>query len=290
MSISESDQHWVAVLGAGVMGADLALDLAAHDYRVILKDLSEHQLTQARERIRQRYRFIRLMKREVMPMSCDELFSRIVFTTDFEGLDRVEVLIENITEDVAVKEQLYRELSPICPAGALVGINSSCISISQLASLMPRPERIVGMHFFNPVPLKPVVEVVRGEKTSAATLEEARRFLKTLGKTCVVVRDVPGYATNRVLMVMINECIWLVHDRVAEAADIDTIFRLGIAHKMGPLATADLIGLDTILRSLKVLYDGYQDAKYRPCPLLEKMVAAGSLGQKSGQGFFHYGT
>ena len=198
----------------------------------------------------------------------------------------VGIVVENVTEDFGVKEQVYAELKDACGGDVIFGVNTSCISITKIGSLMPNPRNVIGMHFLNPVPLKAFVEVVRGFHTTDETVNRTKEFLKRLGKTCVVVNDLPGFATNRVLMLMINECIWLVHDGVASAADVDTIFKQGFAHKMGPLATADLIGLDTILRSLLVLQGSYRDPKFRPCPLLCQMVEAGLWGQKSGKGFY----
>jgi 3-hydroxybutyryl-CoA dehydrogenase len=203
-------------------------------------------------------------------------------------LDGAFVVLENITESYDAKKELYGRLRDHCRADALVGVNTSCIPITRIGALMPAPENVIGMHFMNPSPLKQLVEVVRGYRTSDETIERTRDFLKSLHKTCVVVNDSPGFVTNRVLMPMINECVWLVQDNVAQPRDVDQIFKLGFGHKMGPLATADLIGLDTILDSLMVLYDSYNDPKYRPCPLLKKMVDAGVLGKKTGRGFFTY--
>jgi 3-hydroxybutyryl-CoA dehydrogenase len=155
---------------------------------------------------------------------------------------------------------------------------------------MPKPQNVIGMHFLNPAPLKSLVEVIRGNHTSDETVEITKRFLKSLDKNCILVNDYPGFVTNRVLMLTINECIWLVHDGVAPPTDIDTIFKEGFAHKMGPLATADLIGLDTVLNSLLILHESYNDIKFMPCPLLHNMVDAGQLGQKTGKGFFKYRT
>jgi 3-hydroxybutyryl-CoA dehydrogenase len=166
--------------------------------------------------------------------------------------------------------------------------NTSAISITRIASVTDRPDRVVGTHFMNPVPLMPVVEVIRGYHTSEATLETTRALLAAMGKQAIVVKDWPGFVSNRVLMLTLNEAIWLVQDGVARAEDVDAIFRGCFGHKMGPLATADLIGLDTILDSLEVLYDSYKDPKFRPCPLLAQMVAAGIRGRKSGAGFFTY--
>ena len=277
-----------AVIGAGVMGADIALDLSGHEYEVILKDLTDEFLEKARDYMKKTYNLVKLTKRDHFSSSFDALLSRIRFVTDYDGFHEVDIVVENITERFEAKKSLYAELQTVCRDDVLFGVNTSCISITRIGALMPQPENVIGMHFMNPVPLKPLVEVIRGHHTSDETLDRTRFFLKSLDKTCVVVNDSPGFASNRVLMITINESIWLVQDGVAQAKDVDTIFKLGFGHRMGPLATADLIGLDTILDSLMVLYESYNDPKFRPCPLLRKMVDAGLLGAKSGRGFFEY--
>jgi 3-hydroxybutyryl-CoA dehydrogenase len=278
----------IAVVGAGVMGSGLALDLACHCYRVILKDLTADRLKRAERAIRSSYQLVKLKRGESLSVTLDEILGRVKFATDYSEFRDAEIVIENITENFEVKRQVYEDLNRICRENVLFGVNTSCISITRIASLMSSPDNVIGMHFLNPVPLKALVEVIRGRQTSDMTLERTREFLLGLGKTIVVVNDFPGFVTNRVLMLTINESIWLVQDRVAEPKDIDKIFKLGFEHKMGPLATADLIGLDTILNSLLVLHDSYKDPKFRPCPLLQVMVDAGLLGQKSGKGFFEY--
>ena len=280
----------IGVVGAGVMGTDIALDLSCHNYQVILKDLTDQLLDKACERIRKQYRFLQMMKKDALSCSLSDVLSRITLVTNYEHFNDVSIVVENVTESFQVKEQVYRELKDACSDYVLFGVNTSCISITRIASQMPKPQNVIGMHFLNPVPVKSLVEVVRGYHTSDETVEMTKRFLKSLDKKCIVVNDSPGFVTNRVLMLTINECIWLVHDGVASPADIDTIFKEGFAHKMGPLATADLIGLDTILNSLLVLYESYKDNKFRPCPLLHNMVYAGLLGQKTGKGFFEYHT
>jgi 3-hydroxybutyryl-CoA dehydrogenase len=279
----------VAVVGAGVMGSDLALDLAINGYNVILKDLTDDHLVQARDRMRKTYSLVRMMRKGKLNQSLGELLDHIQCVTDYEAFSVASMVIENITENYEAKKTVYQELDGLCSDNVLYGIDTSCISITRLAALMSHPENVIGMHFMNPVPLKPLVEVIRGHHTSEETLTRTKAFLSQLHKTVVVVNDMPGFVTNRVLMPMINECIWLVADQVAHAKDVDRIFKMGFGHKMGPLATADLIGLDTILDSLLVLYESYNDSKYRPCPLLRKMVDAGQLGVKSRQGFFEYG-
>ncbi len=282
------DKENIAVIGGGTIGADVALDCAINNYYVLLKDLSDNMLERATKKIKNSYRFTKMMKKPEALLPLDEVMKRIKLTTDYNDFQEVDLVIENITEDYEAKEKVYLELREACRENVIYGVNTSCISITKIGALMPNPENVIGMHFMNPVPLSKLVEVVRGYHTSDETVEKTKSLVKNLNKTCVVVNDSPGFVTNRVLMLTINECIWLVHDQVAEPREIDTIFKLGFGHKMGPLATADLIGLDTILNSISVLYENYNDPKYRPCPLLRKMVDAGLLGKKSGQGFFKY--
>jgi 3-hydroxybutyryl-CoA dehydrogenase len=278
----------IAVIGAGTIGTDVALDLAINNFSVVLKDLSDDMLKKATERLKNNYRFTKLMKKAKSLPLFDEIMQRIKLTTDYNDFSEVNMVIENITEDFEAKKKLYLELRDVCRENTIYGVNTSCISITKIGALLPNPDKVIGMHFMNPVPLSELVEVVVGFHTTDETVDKVKRFIKNLHKTCVVVNDLPGFVTNRVLMLTINECIWLVHDQVAGPREIDMIFKLGFGHKMGPLATADLIGLDTILDSLSVLYENYNDTKYRPCPLLRKMVDAGLLGKKCERGFFKY--
>ncbi|GIP01031.1 3-hydroxybutyryl-CoA dehydrogenase [Paenibacillus lautus] len=278
----------VGVVGAGVMGSDVALDLACYGYEVVLKDINEDVLHQAKEKIKTDFRLLKLVKPQAKQLTVEDLLSRITFTTAYDDFARVQFVIENVTEEWELKKTVFTELSEVCAVQTTYAVNTSCISITKVGSLMPRPENVIGMHFMNPVPMKELVEVIRGEHTSDETVACGEEFLKSFDKVPVVVNDFPGFVTNRVLMLTINECVWTVQDGVAEPKDVDKIFRLGFGHKMGPLATCDLIGLDTILNSLLVLQDSYKDPKFRPCPLLVKMVDAGYLGKKSGKGFFDY--
>jgi 3-hydroxybutyryl-CoA dehydrogenase len=284
------NEKLIAVIGAGVIGSDVALDLSIHNYSVLLKDLSEEILEKAVDKINQNYRFTKMMKKPGSIPSIGEIHKRIKTTTDYKKFEQVNLVIENISEEFEAKKKVYQELKKVCRKDVIYGVNTSCIPITKIAALTPKPENVIGMHFMNPVPLSKLVEVVRGYDTSDETIEKTRKFIKLLQKTCVVVNDFPGFVTNRVMMLTINECIYLLQDQVAEARDVDIIFKLGFGHKMGPLATADLIGLDTVLNSLMVLYESYNDPKYLPCPLLKKMVSAGLLGKKSGKGFFNYQT
>lgn len=282
------DIKTIAVIGAGIMGSDVALDLAGYGYRVILKDLDNETLEKAEAKIKKDFKMVKMMKKEMKEVSIDDILSRITFTTSYDGFDNVEMVIENIVEEWEAKKALYLELSKECQPDTLYAVNTSCISITKIGSLMASPDKVIGTHFMNPVPLKKIVEVIRGYHTSDETVETMKEFLKTLNKTGVVVNDFPGFVTNRVSHLFMNEAAFLVQDGVAGPKEVDMIFTQGFGHKMGPLATADLIGLDTVVDSLEVLYQSYQDPKFRCCPLLRKMVDAGLLGRKSGKGFFNY--
>lgn len=278
----------VAVIGAGVMGSDIALDLSCYGYNVILKDLNNDILKHAEEKIKKEFKMVKMMKKELKDVTIESLMEKITFTTSYDDFDSVDFVIENIIEDLHEKKKLFSELKEVCREGIIYGVNTSCISITKIGAIMPQPENVIGMHFMNPVPLKKIVEVIRGHHTSDETVEKVKNFLATLRKKAVVVNDFPGFVTNRVSHLFMNEAAFLVQDQVADPKSIDTIFTQGFGHKMGPLATADLIGLDTVVKSLEVLYESYQDPKFRCCPLLKKMVDAGHLGRKTGKGFFNY--
>ncbi len=278
----------VGVIGAGVMGCGVAQNLAQTGHSVLLIDLGEKQLERARQEIRQSIRMQSFFKKSKPAKSASEVLSRIQFSDDYSICSSADFVIENVVEKWEVKQSVYRRLNSVCPPGCIFGVNTSAISITRIASLTRRPERVVGMHFMNPVPLKPVVEVIRGHHTSDETIEKAQALLAAMGKEGIVVNDMPGFVSNRVLMLTINEAIFLVQDQVAAPEVIDRLFKQCFGHAMGPLETGDLIGLDTILYSLEVLYESYNDDKFRPCPLLKKMVHAGLHGRKSGQGFYNY--
>jgi len=279
----------VGVIGAGVMGTGVAQNLAQKGIEVVLVDVSEAVLPKARETIFNSLRFAGMMRRDDAPAADPEqTLGLIEFTTDYERLGDVDFVVENVVEKLAVKAEVYPRLDAICPADCIFAANTSCISITKLGGYTRRPERVCGMHFMNPVPLKNMVELIRGHHTTDETVERGKAFLKQMGKDAVVVNDMPGFVSNRVLMLTVNEAIWLVQDGVASAADVDKIFRSCFGHKMGPLETGDLIGLDTILYSLDELYAAYGDPKFRRAPLLQKMVDAGLHGRKSGEGFYKY--
>lgn len=278
----------VAVVGAGTIGRGLAVDLAMHGYEVLLNDIAQDVLEQASKAMRSELRSYRMLVQEYRETDDEALLGRIRFAPDVAMLAGAEFVIENIVEHYDEKARLYARLSGICGDATIYGVNTSCISITKLARHVPDASKMIGMHFMNPVPMKKFVEMVQGESTSGATIEAATALVKRLGKDYVLVRDFPGFVANRVMMLAVNECAFVVQDNVAVPADVDKVFRLAFGHSMGPLATADLIGLDTVLNSILVLFDEYKDPKYRPCPLLQKMVDAGYLGRKSGRGFFRY--
>jgi len=277
----------VGVVGAGVMGRGLAQDLARHGHIIVLIDVSDAVLDAARQEIRDALRLHRLLSGSAGD-GISAIMGRIRFTTDRAALAGVDFVIENVTEKWDVKVPVWREMDAICPPHCVFAANTSAISITRLGALTRRPERVLGMHFMNPVPMKRTVEVIRGHHTAPETIETAQSLLRTLAKDGVVVNDMPGFVSNRVLMLTVNEAMFLVQDGVASVEDVDTIFRSCFGHKMGPLETADLIGLDTVLYSLDVLYDSYKDGKFRPCPLLTRMVDAGLHGRKNGRGFYTY--
>ncbi len=281
----------VGVIGAGVMGIGVAQNLAETGHHVILLDLTEDRLENARKAIRQNMRMRGFFKKGKEPSEpADMVLTRISTTRDYAQLGAVDFVIENVVEKWGVKQEVYGLLDSACPEQCVFAANTSAISITQIGSATRRPQRVLGMHFMNPVPLKAMVEVIRGHHTSDETLEQAKGLLAAMGKECIVVNDMPGFVSNRVLMLTINEAIFLVQDQVASPEDVDRIFKSCFGHKMGPLETGDLIGLDTILYSLEVLYESYNDTKYRPSPLLKKMVHAGLHGRKSGRGFYNYET
>ena len=278
----------VAVVGAGIMGSDVALDLALNNVSVLLKDVSEEKLKIAREKIASNFRMVKMVKKDIGLNKIDDVLDKIEFTTSYDGFSNLDFVIENVKEVFEVKKEVYAALDAECGAHTLFAANTSCISITAIGALLKSPTRAIGVHFMNPVPLKPMVETIRGFHTSKETETKMVEFLKHIKKNPVVVNDYPGFVANRISHLYMNEAAFVVQDNVASPAQVDSIFKQGYGHAMGPLETADLIGLDTVLDSLHVLYESYKDSKFRPCPLLFKMVNAGLLGRKSGQGFYKY--
>jgi 3-hydroxybutyryl-CoA dehydrogenase len=271
----------VLVVGAGQMGGGIAQVVAASGRRVSLHDAAPGAVERGLETMRKS--LTRLAEKG--GPDADEVLARVEPVDDIVA---AELMIEAVVEDAAVKEDVFRRADETLPPGAVLASNTSSIPISSLAAATSRPDRVIGMHFFNPVPVLQLVEIVRGRETSDETAEQITELARDLGKTPAVANDFPGFVSNRILMPFINESVWALHEGVAEAEAIDTIAKLGFNHPLGPLALADLIGLDTCVAIMEVLRDGLRDERYAPCPLLEDLVRAGKLGRKSGEGFFIY--
>jgi 3-hydroxybutyryl-CoA dehydrogenase len=278
----------IGVIGAGTIGSSVALNLSCFNYEVYLIDVSKDALSKSNAKIAEDFRMLKMFKKEFNSLNIENVLDNIHFSENYDCLAKVDIVIENVTEAWEVKKELIERIKTICKKEALFWINTSCISITKIAALLPFPERVIGMHFMNPVPLKDAVEVIKGFRTSDSTLEASINFLKSLKKIPIVVNDMPGFVANRLSHLFMNEAAFLVQEQVASPKDIDMIFKKGYGHSMGPLETADLIGLDTVVNSLDVLYFSYNDPKFRCCPLLKKMVDAGLLGKKSGEGFYKY--
>ena len=277
----------VAVIGAGTMGNGIAQVFAMHGHPVRMIDVSATALDQGLAAVKGS--LARVVKKAVITQAdADAALSRITVGTTIEDAKGAELAIEAATENPALKFTIFQQLDAVCAPGVILATNTSSISITEIAARTTRPAAVIGMHFMNPVPVMALVEVIRGQATSPETTQTVMDLARALGKTPVEVNDYPGFVSNRVLMPMINEAIFCVMEGVATPEAIDTVMKLGMAHPMGPLMLADLIGLDTCLSILEVLHRGLGDDKYRPCPLLRRMVAAGQLGRKTGLGFYPY--
>ena len=276
----------IAVIGAGQMGAGIAEVAARSGHTVLLHDRSEELIARGIANIEKNLARA-VEKGRIDAAGRDAVVARIESTARIDALD-VDLAIEAATEALDLKLALFARLDAATPANAILASNTSSISITTLGAATKRPERVIGMHFMNPVPVMALVEIIRGIATSQATYDFTENLAREMGKTPVEVRDFPGFVSNRVLMPMINEAIYALFEGVGSVEAIDTVMKLGMNHPMGPLQLADFIGLDTCLAIMEVLYGGFADSKYRPCPLLKQYVAAGWLGKKSGRGFYTY--
>ncbi|HEY3884613.1 MAG TPA: 3-hydroxyacyl-CoA dehydrogenase family protein [Vicinamibacterales bacterium] len=278
----------IGVVGAGTIGRSVVTDLLLHGFQAVVVDLSEAALESAKANVLLNVRAAPLLSHSLPKVSIEDAAARLTVATRLEALALCDFVIENVTEDWDIKKCVYERLDRVVRPGVCFGVNTSCLSITRLASQTGRPADVAGLHLMNPVHLKNTVEVIRGSHTSDRTLAVIDALLSRLNKQAVVVGDWPGFVSSRLSHVFMNEAAFTLQENVATAEQIDTIFRQCYGHKMGPLETADLIGLDTVMRSLEVLYTSFQDPKYRCCPLLSRLVAAGHLGRKTGRGFYRY--
>lgn len=277
----------VAVIGAGTMGNGIAQAFAASGYAVVMCDVSEPAVKRGLDTIAQSLERM-LAKQKIGPADKDATLARIRGATELNACADADIVVEAATENEALKLKIFGDLDRICPPGAILASNTSSISLTRIAAATRRPAQVIGMHFMNPVPMMQLVEIIRAIQTSDEVYRTVEDLSRKLGKTPVSVKNSPGFISNRVLLPMINEAICTLYEGLATAEDIDTVMKLGMNHPMGPLTLADLIGLDTCLSIMEVLYAGFNDSKYRPCPLLKEMVDAGYLGRKSGRGFYDY--
>jgi len=278
----------IGVIGAGTIGTGVVTDLVLHGLHAVVVDISDAALRKAEAEVLKNIRFAPMFSKTLPRVSPNDAAKRMTFTGDLRDLAGCELIIENVPEKWEIKRPIYEQLDTLMPGGVCFGANTSCTSITRIAALTRRPAQIIGLHVMNPVHLKPTVEVIRGLHTSDETVAKLQALFDQLNKQAIIVKDSPGFVSNRISHIFMNEAAFVLQDQVSTAEKIDQIFKQCFGHKMGPLETADLIGLDTVANSLDVLYESFHDAKYRCCPLLRKLVEAGHLGRKTGRGFHTY--
>lgn len=277
----------VCVIGAGTMGAGIAQAFASKGFNVVLRDIQQEFVDRGLGIIEKNLGRL-VSKDKISQEQCSEILGRIQGTTELEAASDVDLVVEAAVENMKIKQQIFRELDAICQPETILATNTSSLSITEVAAATSRPDKVIGMHFFNPAPVMKLVELIKGITTSDATFSKVSEMTANLGKTAVEVAEAPGFVVNRILVPMINEAVGIFAEGVASAEDIDEAMKLGANHPMGPLALGDLIGLDVCLAIMEVLQDEFGDSKYRPHPLLRKYVRGGWLGRKSGRGFYTY--
>jgi 3-hydroxybutyryl-CoA dehydrogenase len=278
----------IAVIGGGNIGGSLAFDCALRGQQVVVVERDQAACDDSRTRLQETAAYAPLFTPLAKGKAAQDILQHIEWTTDLAAIRDCQFVVENIPENIELKQALYARMAEFIADDAVVAANTSCIPITKLGSFHSRPEQVIGVHFMNPVYMKPTVEVIVSLTTSNSTRERCLAILATLGKKAVVVRDGPGFVSNRISHLFMNEAAFTIQDGLAKPVDVDTIFKECFGHKMGPLETADLIGIDTVVNSLDVLYQLFQDSKYRVCPLMRSMVDAGHLGRKVGKGFYTY--
>ena len=278
----------IGVIGAGNIGTGVITDLVLHGLNAVVVDISDAALRKAEEEVLKNIRFAPMFSKTLPRVTREEALRLMTFSSDLNVLTGCEMIIENVPEKWEIKRPIYERLDAIMPGDVCFGANTSCLSITKIAAATRRPAQIIGLHVMNPVHLKPTVEVIRGFHTSDDTVAKLNALFDQLNKQAIIVEDSPGFVSNRISHVFMNEAAFVLQDQVSTAERIDQIFKQCFGHKMGPLETADLIGLDTVANSLDVLYDSFHDPKYRCCPLMRKLVEAGHLGRKTGRGFHTY--
>jgi len=286
--INMSDIKNISVIGAGTMGNGIAHVFAMHNFKVNLVDVSADALEKAKTTISKNLDRMVAKEKITEAQKAETLQNITTFTKLVDGISNSDIVVEAATENTELKLKIFKELDENAPGNCILASNTSSISLTKIAAATNRPEKVIGMHFMNPVPVMKLVEIIKGYSTTDEVIHQIITLSKILGKVPVLVNDYPGFVANRILIPMINEAIYTLYEGVAGVEEIDTVMKLGMAHPMGPLQLADFIGLDVVLAITKVLYDGFGNTKYAPCPLLVNMATAGKLGKKTGEGFYTY--